>query len=205
MKLIDLSYPISEKTPTYPTDPDVQFIKEKEIKKDKTLLHSFKMGTHTGTHLDVPAHVIPNGKTISDYSLESFHGRGVLVDKTNYFKLINTDSIDTIIYNTGWYKKFNDPNTFFGKDRPIIPNDLIEYVKNNNIKIFGCDLPSVDASGSDIKPIHNALLKDEIIIYESLTNLDKLTALKSFQFYGFPLSFEALDGSPVRAAAFIDV
>ena len=42
-----------------------------------------------------------------------------------------------------------------------------------DIKFFGCDLPSVDISGSKDKPIHNALLGSNIIIYESLTNLDR--------------------------------
>ena len=54
------------------------------------------------------------------------------------------------------------------------------------------------------KPIHNALLKEDIIIYEALTNLHQLPMLKIFEFYGFPLSFKDLDGSPVRAIAMID-
>ena len=64
MKLIDLSHPISNAMPTYPSDPDISIIREKDIDTDNTLLHSFKMGTHTGTHLDVPAHVIPGGKRL---------------------------------------------------------------------------------------------------------------------------------------------
>ena len=79
----------------------------------------------------------------------------------------------------------------------------MKQVIEMGIKYFGCDLPSVDASGSKDKPIHNALLGANIIIYESLTNLNQLPLLTPFQFYGFPLPFASLDGSPVRAVAMI--
>jgi len=74
----------------------------------------------------------------------------------------------------------------------------------NNIKMFGCDLPSVDANGTKEKPVHRALLGNDVIIYESLTNLDQIPMLEPFQFIGFPLSFKNLDGSPVRAVALLD-
>ncbi len=69
------------------------------------------------------------------------------------------------------------------------------------LNFFGCDLPSVDSHIS--KPIHNMLLSKSIIIYESLANLDHLPFLEIFQFYGLPLPFKDLDGSPVRAIAII--
>jgi len=205
MRLIDLSHPISEKTPTYPTDPKVQFVREKEIEKDNTLVHSFKMGTHTGTHLDVPAHVILGQKTVENYKLTSFTGNAIKINDTTINRLIDVDNkIDGIIYDSGWYKHFNDPDTFYGKERPIIPSEIVKRSIKRKIKFFGCDLPSVDSSGSKKKPIHNALLGNDIILYESLTNLDQLPLLSPFIFYGFPLPFVGLDGSPVRAVAMLD-
>ena len=205
MRFIDLSHPISENTPTYPTDPDVQFIREKEIEKDNTLLHSFKMGTHTGTHLDVPAHVILGQKTVENYKLTSFTGNAIKINDATMNRLKDVDNnIDGIIYDSGWYRHYNDPETFFGRERPVIPAEIIEGASKREIYFFGCDLPSVDHSGSKNKPIHNALLGNNIIIYESLTNLDQLPLLYPFTFYGFPLPFIGLDGSPVRAVAMLE-
>jgi kynurenine formamidase len=200
MNFIDLNHPISNGMSTYSSDPRVSIIREKEISKDGSLLHSFTMGTHTGTHLDVPAHIIPEGKTLNDFPLNTFSGRTVKVDEHSYVRLDQIDeNIDGIIYDTGWYRHFMDPKIFYGLDRPLIPSSLIKIVLGLGIKFFGCDLPSVDASGFKEKPVHHALLGSNIIVYESLTNLDQLPLLVSFSFYGFPLSFEALDGSPVRA------
>ena len=204
MKFIDLSHPIFNNMSTYPSDPEVSVIREKEIETDRTLLHSFTMGTHTGTHLDVPAHIIPNGKKLNDFPLSNFSGSAVKIDEHSCEDLEkNEKKFDGIIFETGWYRYFNTPEIYYGQDRPDIPKRLVEKAIKLGIKFFGCDLPSVDASGSIGKPIHNTLLGTDIIIYESLTNLDQLPKLKPFDFYGFPLPFEGLDGSPVRAVGVI--
>ena len=204
MNLIDLSYPISNNMTTYPTDPDVTIRMEKNIKTHHSLLHSFSMGTHTGTHLDAPAHVIKNGKTLDEIDLNHFIGRAIMIDKDSYYKLENFDeNIDGVIFNTGWYNYFQNPDIFYGSGRPEIPNDLIEMCLELDIRFFGCDLPSVDQSGSIKKPIHNSLLGYNIVIYEKLTNLGEIPSLSCFKFIGFPLSLSGLDGSPVRAVAII--
>ena len=202
MKYIDLSHPITNSISTYPSDPKVLIIKEKEIEKDRTLLHSFKMGTHTGTHLDAPAHIINGGKTLDKFTLDSFCGKTIKVNKNNFKSLLSLEkNIDGVIYDTGWYKNFNNPKKFFNKDRPLIAEELLDLIDNLNLKFFGCDLPSVDKSGSKSKKVHNKILGQDIIIYEALANLNKIPELEIFDFFGFPFAFKNLDGSPVRAVA----
>ena len=131
-----------------------------------------------------------------------FSGIAVKVNINEYSEIKSIDKqIDGIILDTGWYKNFNNPAIYFGPDRPQIPFELVELLLLNKFNFFGCDLPSVDVSGMEDKPIHHALLEANIIIYESLTNLGELSLLKPFNFYGFPLSLVGLDGSPVRAVA----
>jgi len=205
MNYIDLSHQIFHGMPTYPSDPNVCFEQVKNIEKNRTLLHQFSIGTHTGTHLDVPAHIIKGGKTLEDFPLSSFSGRAIKVEINRYKDLDNFyEKIDGIILDTGWYNNFNNPVVYYGSDRPEIPVELLEIILSKKVRIFGCDLPSVDVSGTKEKPIHQALLGAGIIIYESLTNLIKLPPFKLFDFYGFPLSLLGLDGSPVRAVACIE-
>jgi len=204
MIFVDLTHPISNDMTTYPSDPNVAIVREKEIHSDRSLLHRFTMGTHTGTHLDVPAHIISDGKTLDDFPLSSFMGKTVKVNLNSLIELDKMgEKVDGIIFESSWYKRFKEPEIYFGSDRPEIPRHLVKKAIEMGIKYFGCDLPSVDVSGSKEKPIHNALLEANIIIYESLTNLNQLPLLTSFEFYGFPLPFVGLDGSPVRAIAAI--
>tara|TARA_Y100001958_G_C21241109_1_gene568877 strand:+ start:3113 stop:3745 length:633 start_codon:yes stop_codon:yes gene_type:complete len=205
MNFIDLSHSISSKMSTYPTDPDIKINVEKNISDNGSLLHSFKMGTHTGTHLDAPAHVIPNGKKVDEFNLKNFTGTTVKVDKSCWRSIDSiSDELDGIIYDSVWHKNFNNSAIFYSKKRPIIPSELVQFAVEKQVKFFGTDLPSVDASGSTEKPIHHSLLGNDIIIYETLANLDMIANLKKFTFYGFPLSFSKFDGSPVRAVAKID-
>ena len=205
MRIIDLSYPIFDGMHTYPSDPTVSIVKKKDIVQHRSLLHEFTMGTHTGTHLDVPGHIIKDGKKINDFPLSSFYCRAVKVDKKSINRLMDFEGmINGIIFETGWKYDINDPEKYYGPNRPIIPRYLIDLVIGIGVKIFGCDLPSVDASGIKDKPIHHALLGNDIIIYESLTNLKKLPLVKPFDFFGFPLSFQNLDGSPVRAVGMLE-
>ena len=205
MRFVDLSHPISNEMATYPSDPDVAIVREKEIHSDRTLLHRFTMGTHTGTHLDAPAHIIPGGKTLDDFPLSTFIGKTVKVDLNSISELDKVDEkIEGIIFESSWYRRFKDPEIYYGPDRPEIPKYLVEKAIGMGVKIFGCDLPSVDKSGSKNKFIHNALLGADIVIYESLTNLDMIPLLTPFEFYGFPLPLIGLDGSPVRAVGLIN-
>ena len=200
MKIIDLSHKLFNGAPSYPSDPKILVKKEKEIIPDRTMLHRIKMGTHSGTHLDVPAHVLENGKTLNEFPLKAFMGTAIKVNNKNYRRIEDIKGkIDAIILDTGWYSTFNNPEVFFGNNRPAIPKDLIHLILEYEIKIFGCDLPSVDESGSKEKAIHNALLGNDVIIYEALNNLEGLPMMIPFEFYGFPLSLDGLDGSPIRA------
>ncbi|MBT7900787.1 MAG: hypothetical protein HN601_07595, partial [Candidatus Marinimicrobia bacterium] len=158
MRFVDLSHPISEEMSTYPSDPDISIVREKEIHLDRTLLHRFTMGTHTGTHLDAPAHIISGGKTLDDFPLSSFTGKTVKVDLNSISELDKVDEkVNGIIFDSNWYMRFKEPEIYFGSDRPEIPIYLVKKVIEMGVKYFGCDLPSVDVSGSEDKPIHNAL------------------------------------------------
>ena len=107
MRLVDLSHPISNEMATYPSDPNVAIVQEKDIDNNRTLLHLFTMGTHTGTHLDTPAHIFSDGKTLDDFSLSSFTGTAIKVDPISIGEIEKVDvKVDGIIFDSNWYRKF---------------------------------------------------------------------------------------------------
>ncbi|MBF0301506.1 MAG: cyclase family protein, partial [Desulfamplus sp.] len=59
--IIDLSHPIYDGMPCYPGDPGVRIERVKQIGKDRVNVTEISMGSHTGTHLDAPSHMIKNG------------------------------------------------------------------------------------------------------------------------------------------------
>ena len=129
-------------------------------------------------------------------------GKAIKIDEKTKLNF-DLKNIDGIIFETRWSRFYQDSKIYFGNSRPKIPIRLINKLIKTNLKFFGCDLPSVDSTGSEDKPIHNALLSNDIIIYESLSSLDKIPTLKKFDFIGLPLYLDKLEASPVRAIAVI--
>ena len=56
--IIDLSHPLTEKTPVYPDDSSVVIEPAGQLVNDGFIDFKVTFGTHTGTHIDVPAHMI---------------------------------------------------------------------------------------------------------------------------------------------------
>jgi arylformamidase len=167
-----------------------------------------KMCSHTGTHIDVPAHIFAGGKSITDLPVDSFSGTA--------FKFSNLQNLsvnmvnlaidkfglpDFIIFETGW-DKFWDTSDYFDK-YPLPANGIFEYIGRLGIKGVGIDAISIDPVLSDKLPNHHSILSRNMIIIENLTRLNQLPDSK-FEFFCFPLKIENGDGSPVRAVARID-
>jgi len=203
MKLLDLSVFITEKMPVYPGDPHVIIKPSGNLQKDGFEDHSLIIGTHAGTHIDAPRHMIENGKSLSDFPLSAFTGRGVVIaieDKQFDLKKIKNANIkpgDIVFFYTGLSKIFNQPEYF--ENYPAIPEEVAKYLVKKEIKIVGVDMCSVD---HEIFTAHKIFLNHDILIIENLTNLAALKN-KKFTVYAFPLNL-ALDGSPVRVVAEIE-
>lgn len=200
MKLIDLSVPITEDMPVYPGDPHVIIKPAGNLQKDGFEDHYLSVGTHAGTHIDAPRHMIENAKGLDAFPLETFTGRGVYIKiKNNTFDLetIKTADIkkdDIVLFHTGMSNVF-DKSTYFD-DYPALPKEVVEYLIEKEIKLVGVDTCSVD---HEEFIAHKLLLKHDILIIENLTNL-KILQDKQFFVYAFPLKL-SLDGSPVRVVA----
>ena len=198
--MLDLSHQLFSGINTYPTDPKFSISAFKTIKKNTTRVSRLDFGSHLGTHLDFPAHIIDNGNESHNFLTSKFIGTAIKFDyedlENSYTKLSNIN-FEFIIINFNWFQKFPNDEFFFD-ERPLISEDLIHFLIKKKIKGFCCDLPNVDQNKSKNKNIHNLLLNNDILIYESLNNLNLIESYKSYFFSGVPLNIRNLDGFPVR-------
>jgi len=203
MKLIDLSLLITSDMPVYPGDPTVKIENGGNLTKDGYEDHYVSFGTHAGTHIDAPAHMIEDGKGLDQFPLEKFTGRGVLIDVSDQdfslqaLQAADIQKGDIVFFHTGMSDKFYEKEYF--EKYPSLPESIAQYLVSKEINIVGIDTCSVD---HEEFTAHKALLKSDILIIENLTNSDKLRD-KQFTVYAFPLALQ-LDGSPVRVVAKIE-
>ena len=74
MKIIDISIPLNNDTAIYPDNVALTITVHHAMPEYATALSAINMGSHTGTHIDAPAHVVGGGANIDKIPLEHFVG-----------------------------------------------------------------------------------------------------------------------------------
>src|SRR5438067_10347547 len=72
--LLDITRPIRSGMPRYPGDPPVRLEPVASIGADGYAVSSLHLSTHTGTHLDPPAHFLAGGLTVDQAPLDLLIG-----------------------------------------------------------------------------------------------------------------------------------
>jgi kynurenine formamidase len=202
MEYINLTHQFIDSMPSYPGDQRPTLQKITSTTGSNIVDHSLKTTMHIGTHIDAPAHMITNGKLISDYPVEKFFGDGILIDASGQIKIgpeilqkkeIKAGSI--ILLYTGWDKKFGSPEYF--SEHPVISDEFADALIEAHISILCIDFPSPDKKPYEI---HQKLLKNDILIAENVTNLELLIKKKKIEIIALPLYIKA-DASPCRMVA----
>ena len=81
MKLYDITVPFSTELPVYPGDPAVQITQVASLAAgDICTVSHLSFGSHTGTHVDPPAHFVAGAATLDELSLDVLIGPARVVD-----------------------------------------------------------------------------------------------------------------------------
>jgi len=206
VEVFDLSAPLDERTPIFPGDPP--YFAQRFLDREKDGVNELKLsiGTHTGTHVDVPLHHISGGKDVSEFPLGRFVGPALVarVDKGPGKEILPEDLApkgvqpeDILIVSTGWEDRLYKDDYFTAF--PVFSPDVAHFLAETRIKALATDTPSVDPLGSHGE-FHRLVLARGIGIVEALVNLRSLRGERVF-FCAVPLKIKSGDGSPVRAIA----
>jgi kynurenine formamidase len=209
MQLIDLSHPLEHGQQTFPNDPKLSIIPHGNTKTLRYNISQISIGSHQGTHLDAMYHFLDDGKTIDQMPLEWFYGPVHLlrISKEANEEITVEDFLPfenlivpgaRIIIETGWHQHFG--KDYFFSDFPSLSQKAAKFLAERDIRMLGMDMPTPGKDWFELH--HDILLPKEIVIVESLANLDKVP--DKFIFIGFPLNLKGRDGSPIRAVALVD-
>lgn len=211
MITVDLSHFLETDMPVFPgTDPPA-FEETAAIEADGYREKKIALCSHTGTHIDAPAHIVAGTKTLDQLPVDTFCGNAFLLNFTKAGKgtadlqdlLYHADAIRNsafLILHTGWSRYWGTERYFSGY--PVFSESTARWLAGLGLKGVGMDTISADPSDSVDLPIHNILLGAGLVIVENLTNLAAVPD-HSFLFSCFPLKIREADGSPVRAVAML--
>ena len=212
MKHLDLTLTISESIPNFPGSPSPQFIPWSTINEEGYNLELLFLSSHTGTHLDAPFHFVKNGIKIHQIPISRLFCKAILIKikKLKDQGITKKNLIDfekkngkipncsSVIFHTDWQKNLKK-NFYFTKN-PGLSKSAVDYLVSKKINLAGIDSPSIDLGKTKSFTAHKVFSKNNILIVENLSNLEKIPTLE-FDFVILPLKIKDATGSPVRAIA----
>lgn len=212
MKVIDLTHVISEEMPVYPGTETPKLAQANTYEKDGFKETLMTMYSHTGTHMDPPAHLFAGRTTLDKFDISQFVGKAQVIDcrdlkegdkvTIDYLNKYgdNVKEADFLLFNFGWDRRWGTDDYF--KDYPYIDDEVVDFIIKGNKKGVGLDVIGIDPIPDENLTIHKKLfINNEIVVIENLKNLDRCGD-ELFYFFALPLKWENADGSPIRALAF---
>lgn len=212
MNVLDLTYMISPAMPVYPGTEGPKLSPANTYEKDGFKETLLSMYSHTGTHMDAPAHLFADRSPLDILPAAQFVGKATVIDCTDLGEggKITMEHVrknpwaqqaDYLLFRTGWGKHWGKPE-YFG-DYPCVTPEVVDFMIATNKKGVGLDTISLDPIAS--LTLHRQLLAtDKTVIIENLNNLDKAPE-GLFTFCALPLRYENADGSPIRAVAILEI
>ncbi|KAB1193863.1 cyclase family protein [Haloferax sp. MBLA0076] len=206
MTLVDLTRRVESGMPTYPGDPAVSVESHADFDADGYRVSRLELGTHTGTHVDAPAHTEADGATLDSYSVEDLRFTAQVVDcrdaganglvTAGVIPAELDPDVDCLVFRTGWEDEWG---TVRMTDHPALAPETGQVCADRGFSV-ALDALSPDPTGGDGVPVHHAVLGAGNLIVENLRGLEALPTDRSFDLFVLPLRVDA-DGAPARVVA----
>ena len=200
----DISVPIADGGAVYPGNPEIRITPQQEIAKGgSSNVSMLSFGSHTGTHVDAPKHMIEGGESVDKLPLDVLMGPAVLVDVGNQVKAVGEKELrlhelkghKRILIKTRNSSFIRDPP--FRDDYTYLAPDGAAYLLSVGARLVGVDYFSVEQFHSGHHRTHTTLLGAGVIIVEGLDL--SLPAPGPYELRVLPLKLAGLDGAPARA------
>lgn len=208
--MIDLTIAIEPGMRTFPTHPPVEA--ESNIAQDtKAVTHQVTFSTHTGTHVDAPAHFVDGGSTTDEYPPDFLSGLFSVADLRDYIGEAITPKIlknylpdkfsgGRVLLITGdvdW--RFGDQDFF--DEAAVLTPDAAEWLVSKNVSVVANDFLTEGIDNPD-RPVHHTLLGDGVPIIEYLSNTETLVEEDTVRLCCCPLHLSGLEAAPARVIAY---
>lgn len=198
---IDISQALTNDMAHWPGD--TPFTRELTFSKAETgsvNIGQITTSLHTGTHVDAPFHFDNDGKTIEQLDINDFIGKARVFDiceaeeiNVEVLKQFTWENVTRALFRTS----FIDNLKQFPETIPTIDPAIAPFLASKGVKLFGIDLPSVDALDSKTLETHHAFAEHGIHILENIVLSDIQPGV--YELIALPLAIHGADGSPVRA------
>lgn len=157
--------------------------------------------SHSGTHVDPPAHYIKGARTVDQIPLDYLIGDGIIIDMCGKTRITADDIRRSNLTDhiRVFFKTDNSlriRNGSFQEDYCCLDIDGAEFLVHMGVKLVGIDYLSIEGYESPDGTVHKTILASGAAIVEGL-DLSNAPA-GPCRIYCLPMRIENADGAPAR-------
>jgi arylformamidase len=182
----------------YPDDPDIAIKTVTDVERgDASTLSTIEMGSHTGTHIDAPIHVIPGGAGADVVPLDNVIGPARVIGIENT-RAITAGELREHHIGQAERLLFKTLNSQRCWNRPTFVSDFVSIAEDAathlaELKTLAIGIDYLSAGGPDV---HRILLGAGVVVIEGL-NLSGV-APGTYDLLCLPLKIAGGAGAPAR-------
>ena len=199
-------------TPLWPDDPEITTEPALRISNgDRSNITILQMGSHSGTHVDPPAHFFDGTVTVDRLDLQLLCGP-TYVAELNSTQSVEREDLEAARIPPGvrrlLLKTSNSTRNLLAK-KEFVPNFVnlspggARWVVDRGVQLVGIDYLSVEAYDYQNCDTHRVLLGNRLIIVEGL-DLSKIKQ-GHYTLFCLPLKISKGDGAPARVVLVEDL
>jgi arylformamidase len=207
MPIYDVTVPVSNELPTWPSDPAVEISDFRSFSAgDGVNVSMLNLGAHTGTHVDAPAHFIEGAAKVESLPLDALIGEAVVIEVPEEARAIDEEFVqqhyvtgtERVLFKTRNSAFWSEADPQFHTDFTYLDLPAARWLVEQGIKLVGIDYLSIEKYASEKHETHLALLSRGVVILEGL-NLTGIAPGK-YELICLPLRLRSNkgDGAPAR-------
>lgn len=204
MKMYDVTMTITEGMQVYKNKPEKRPSIRVVQDFDKATARESRidLDVHTGTHIDSPLHMLPEGGTMETLSLETLVGSSKVLDMTHVTDGVSKADLEKHEIQEGDFillKTRNSMEDDFNFEFIYLAEDGAKYLAEKKIRGVGIDALGVERSQPG-HPTHKTLFHAGILIMEGL----RLAEVPQGEYFmvAAPLKVLETEAAPVRVLLF---
>ncbi|MBA3955002.1 cyclase family protein [Candidatus Dependentiae bacterium] len=208
MKIIDISWPMTPDATGYKDAQDVYFTTTQSMEKDGVRKSRIIMSSHASTHVDAPAHFIPQGKTIDQFALSQLIGTAVVLDLTEVEEAIGREDLEPYELSKGLIVLLKTRNSELVENAPFerefvyLDSVAAAYLIEVGVKAVGIDYLGIERNQPE-HDTHKTLFEHDVPIIEGLRLAH--VGEGAYFFVCLPLAVVGLEAAPARAILIEDM
>lgn len=203
-RFFDISVPVMNGGVVYPGNPEIHIEAQQDMAKGGSSNVSLvSIGSHTGTHVDAPKHMIPGAAGVDAIPLDTLIGPAIVVAFDDGVMAVTEAYLRTKPIAGHQRVLLKTRNSQFIRERDFHPDytylapDGAEYLVSLGVRLVGIDYLSIEQFHSGHHRTHKALLSRGIVIVEGLDLSEPPPG--TYDLYCLPVLLAGIDGAPSRA------